>query len=116
MHSSAPRPLEMADQPQEDESQDNIGTEAEISTENDAPAHFYDVPVEDESQDNAGTGAEISTDNDVPTTFTINQLSALGSVLIPADVYFRVCGGEWKLSRLNGECICLRMSRRKRIE
>ena len=75
-----------------------------------------DQPQEDESQDNAGTGAEISTDNDVPTTFTINQLSALGSVLIPADVYFRVCGGEWKLSRLNGECICLRMSRRKRIE
>ena len=106
----------MADQPQEDESQDNVGTGAEISTENNAPAHFYDVPVEDESQDNAGTGAEISTENDVPTTFTINQLSALRSVLIPADVYFRVCGGEWKLSRLNGECICLRMSRRKRIE
>ena len=56
----------MADQPQEDESQDNVGTGAEISTENNAPAHFYDVPVEDESQDNAGTGAEISTDNDAP--------------------------------------------------
>ena len=39
----------MADQPQEDESQDNAGTGAEISTENDAPALFYDVPVEDES-------------------------------------------------------------------
>ena len=36
----------MADQPQEDESQDNAGTGAEISTENDAPAHFYDVPVD----------------------------------------------------------------------
>ena len=45
----------MADQPQEDESQDNAGTGAEISTENDAPAHFYDVPVEDKSQDNATT-------------------------------------------------------------
>ena len=56
----------MADQPQEDESQDNVGTGAEISAENDTPAHFYDVPVEDESQDNAGTGATLSTDNDVP--------------------------------------------------
>ena len=45
MHSSAPRPLEMADQPQEDESQDNVGTGAEISTENDAPAHFHDVAM-----------------------------------------------------------------------
>ena len=34
----------MADQPQEDESQDNVGTGAEISTENDAPANFYDGP------------------------------------------------------------------------
>ena len=55
----------MADQPKEDESQDNVGTGAEISAENDAPAHFYDVPVEDESQANAGTGAALSTDNDV---------------------------------------------------
>ena len=31
-------------QPHEDESQDNVGTGAEISTENDAPANFYDGP------------------------------------------------------------------------
>ena len=34
----------MADLPHEDESQDNVGTGAEISTENDAPATFYDGP------------------------------------------------------------------------
>ena len=34
----------MADQPHEDESQDNVGTGAEISTENDVPAKFYDGP------------------------------------------------------------------------
>ena len=56
----------MADQPKEDESQDNVGTGAEISAENDATAHFPEVPVEDESQDNTGTGAALSTDNDVP--------------------------------------------------
>jgi hypothetical protein len=33
-----------ADQPHEDESQDNVGTGAEISTENDVPAKFYDGP------------------------------------------------------------------------
>ena len=32
----------MADQPHDDESQDNVGTGAEISTENDVPAIFYD--------------------------------------------------------------------------
>ena len=34
----------MADIPHEDESQDNVGTGAEISTENDVPANFYDGP------------------------------------------------------------------------
>ena len=56
----------MSDQSQEHESQDNFGTGAEISNENDAPANFYAVPVNDESQDHAGTGATISTDNEVP--------------------------------------------------
>ena len=32
----------MTDQPQGDESQDNVGTGAEISTENEATAIFYD--------------------------------------------------------------------------
>ena len=32
----------MTDQPQGDESQDNVGTGAEISTENEAPAIFSD--------------------------------------------------------------------------
>ena len=56
----------MADRSQKHESQDNFGTGAEISNENDAPANFYAVPVDDESQDHAGTGAAISTDNEVP--------------------------------------------------
>ena len=34
----------MADQPHEDESQDNVGTGAEISTKNGVPANFYDGP------------------------------------------------------------------------
>ena len=34
----------MADLPHEDESQDNVGTGAEISTENDVPANVHDGP------------------------------------------------------------------------
>ena len=34
----------MADQPHNDESQDNVGTGAEISTENDITANLHDGP------------------------------------------------------------------------
>ena len=35
----------MTDQPHGDESQDNVGTGAEISTENDVPANLHDGPA-----------------------------------------------------------------------
>ena len=38
------RTCRMADQPHEDESQDNVGTGAEISTENDITAKLHDGP------------------------------------------------------------------------
>ena len=48
--------------------EDNLGTGAEISTENDTPAHFYDLPDEEESRATSGTGAASTADNVVPTT------------------------------------------------
>ena len=54
----------MTDQPRGDEAQDNVGTGAEISTENNAPANLHDGPDGAPLSDNVGTGAEISNEND----------------------------------------------------